>query len=91
MGQAPMLNLCVPSPLIDNGEEYNMKSLVAVVAVLFLPLLAAGCLGETSPLKVTFASNRDGSYEIHKMNADGSNQTRLTNNQAIDEWPDWSP
>ena len=31
-----------------------------------------------------FVSNRDGNNEIYVMNADGSNQTRLTNNPAID-------
>ena len=25
------------------------------------------------------------------MNADGSGQTRLTENEAVDSWPSWSP
>lgn len=25
------------------------------------------------------------------MDANGSNQTRLTNNSAVDYWPSWSP
>jgi Tol biopolymer transport system component len=37
--------------------------------------------------KVVFHSIRDGNYEVYVMNADGSNQTRLTNNPA----PSWSP
>ena len=32
--------------------------------------------------KIAFSSDRDGNYEIYVMNADGSNQTRLTNNPA---------
>ena len=28
--------------------------------------------------KIAFTSGRDGSHEIYAMNADGSNQTRLT-------------
>jgi TolB protein len=36
-------------------------------------------------------SDRDGDYEIYLMNADGSNQTRLTNNPASDGWPCFSP
>lgn len=41
--------------------------------------------------KITFSSNRDGHYEIYVMDADGSNQTRLTNNSAEDAVPAWSP
>ena len=36
-------------------------------------------------------SNRDGADEIYVMNADGSNQVRLTNNPAYDMSPAWSP
>jgi TolB protein len=41
--------------------------------------------------KIAFQSDRDGNLEIYTMNADGSGQTRLTNNGAIDEHPKWSP
>jgi Tol biopolymer transport system component len=42
--------------------------------------------------KIAFTSTRDGNNEIYVMNAaDGSNQTRLTNNTDIDEFPAWSP
>ncbi len=41
--------------------------------------------------KIAFASNRNGEFEIYVMNADGSNQTNLTNNPADDEYPSWSP
>ena len=41
--------------------------------------------------KIAFASDRDGNWEIYVMNADGSNQTRLTNNSAVDRQPTWSP
>ena len=36
-------------------------------------------------------SDRDGTIEIYVMDADGSNQTRLTSNPAIDMAPDWQP
>ena len=47
----------------------------------------------TSPLhgKIVFYSARDGNHEIYKMNSDGSNQTRLTFNEASDTYPVWSP
>jgi Tol biopolymer transport system component len=43
--------------------------------------------------KIVFRSERDGfaNSEIYSMNADGSNQTRLTNNAAEDKEPSWSP
>ena len=41
--------------------------------------------------KVVFVSNRDGTEEIYSMNYDGSGVTRLTENNSIDLYPDWSP
>src|SRR5207302_2193555 len=41
--------------------------------------------------KIAFVSDRDGNFEIYVMDADGSNQTRLTNNPAHDGEPAWSP
>ena len=40
--------------------------------------------------KIAFCSNRDSNNEIYVMNADGSNQTRMTNNPAIDNGPSFS-
>jgi len=41
--------------------------------------------------KIAFESTRDGNDEIYVMNADGTGQTRLTNNAAHDFRPSWSP
>jgi Tol biopolymer transport system component len=41
--------------------------------------------------KIAFMSTRDGNWEIYVMNADGTNPTRLTNNDDLDQDPDWSP
>src|SRR5258708_3914474 len=49
--------------------------------------------------KIIFRTDRDGQApfrsfdagEIYVMEADGSNQTNLTNSPAIDGWPKWSP
>jgi TolB protein len=41
--------------------------------------------------KIAFVSDRDGNQEIYVMNADGSSQTRLTNNSDPDIEPTWSP
>jgi Tol biopolymer transport system component len=41
--------------------------------------------------KIAFTSNRDGNREIYSMNADGSDQTNLTNSPADDFAPAWQP
>jgi Tol biopolymer transport system component len=38
-----------------------------------------------------FQSDRDGNFEIYSMNADGTNQRRLTQNDVTDAYPNWSP
>ena len=44
-----------------------------------------------SNTRIAFDSNRDGNWEIYSMNADGSDQRRLTNNIYDDNFPSWSP
>jgi Tol biopolymer transport system component len=42
--------------------------------------------------EIAFSTNRDGNFEIYKMDADGSNQIRLTNTPDGFSWePTWSP
>src|SRR5918992_52807 len=64
-------------------------------SVFFLPLdanqSAFGTLGGPNE-QIVFFSDRDGNQQIYVMNAgDGSNQTRLTNTNACDCNPSWSP
>jgi Tol biopolymer transport system component len=40
--------------------------------------------------KIVFTSDRDGNQEIYVMNADGSEQTNLTNNSANENYASWS-
>jgi Tol biopolymer transport system component len=40
---------------------------------------------------IAFTSARDGNYEIYVMDADGSNQRRLTDDAGSDRQPEWSP
>jgi Tol biopolymer transport system component len=61
---------------------------ILILIVLFigvLPVVAA----ENG--KIAFVSNRDGNFEIYAMNADGTDQTCLTKNPALDGDPSWSP
>ena len=41
--------------------------------------------------RIAFVSQRSGNAEIYVMDADGSNQVRITNNAAHDTDPAWSP
>lgn len=41
--------------------------------------------------RIVFSSNRDGNFEIHVMNADGSSQVNLTMDAGGDGQPDWAP
>ncbi|HEY6584811.1 MAG TPA: DNRLRE domain-containing protein, partial [Gaiellaceae bacterium] len=44
-----------------------------------------------APSRIVFESTRDGNSEIYRMNADGTNVTRLTNSPAVDTRPTLSP
>lgn len=48
-----------------------------------------GKLGKQT--KIAFTSERNENFDIHVVNADGSELKRLTNNPAWDELPAWSP
>ena len=39
---------------------------------------------------IVFESTRDGNPEIYVAAVDGSGVTRLTDNEQLDEWPQWS-
>src|SRR5262245_37465980 len=41
--------------------------------------------------KIAFTSDRDGNLEIYVMNADGTDQVRLTNSAGVDDFPTFSP
>jgi Tol biopolymer transport system component len=51
----------------------------------------AAALAARSNGKIAFSTTRDGNSEVYVMNADGSGQTRLTNDPAFDGDPAWSP
>jgi alpha-tubulin suppressor-like RCC1 family protein/subtilisin family serine protease len=75
---------------------YNNSIWVSRVGAYDLRRLTQGP-GDSHPrhspdgTRIVFQSTRDGGSEIYVMNADGSNQTRLTNNSFPDTAPSWSP
>jgi Tol biopolymer transport system component len=82
----------VPCLLITGGIGILICLAVIVVYVIRqAPNIAL--VQTTAPAgRIVFVSNRDGNAEIYVMDADGSNQTRLTNNfeQMDDNLPAWS-
>ena len=66
---------------------------IAMSAVLTLVVVVGfGCGGGGgNGNKIAFVSERNGNAEIYVMNPDGSDQTRLTVNNAADSEPRWSP
>lgn len=66
-------------------------ALVAVVSTLIGISSSAQAAFPGANGKIAFTSDRDGNNEIYIMDADGSNQTRLTNNPAADNYPRFSP
>jgi Tol biopolymer transport system component len=59
--------------------------LARAVVLLLMPTVLA-----SAQEKIAFSSSRDGNSEIYVMNADGANQTRLTNNSTEDFEPAFS-
>ena len=71
-------------------KKHAALSMLFLAAVLILlPADAFGLLRQNG--KIAFVSFRDNNYEIYVMNADGTGQTRLTNNTLLDLTPVWHP
>lgn len=41
--------------------------------------------------RIAFGSNRDGDYEIYTIESDGTDLTKITDNEYTDAYPTWSP
>ena len=63
----------------------------ALVLSLLIQMQIAGHSYAAGRPKIVFSSTRDGNSEIYVMEIDGSNQVRLTHDQANDTEPSWSP
>jgi Tol biopolymer transport system component len=46
---------------------------------------------QLSNTEIAFVSNREGTWDIYVMNADGSDPQRLTNTPQSEGAPSWSP
>jgi TolB protein len=69
-----------------------IPAVVAMAAALALAATPAHATfpGQPNTGTTAFHTNRDGNFEIYKMDDTGNNETRLTNNTASDLTPSWS-
>ena len=69
--------------------KYNLAHLilVIVVALVLTPLMVCAA----PPAQIAFVSERDGSWNIYVMDANGRNQQKLTNTRRGNWHPSWSP
>ena len=83
--------------LIVYKGEYPQQGIVVMNADGSAPRLLADDASAASPAgspngqSVAFMSQRDGNWEVYRVNLDGAGLTRLTNNGANDGLPVWSP
>jgi hypothetical protein len=69
-------------------EKTMTRKMILIMFCLSAGLMIASASHvNAAPEKIAFESDRDGNPEIYVMNPDGSGQTRLTNNTAIDSSP----
>jgi uncharacterized repeat protein (TIGR01451 family) len=76
---------------VFRGNRLGVAVVVAVLGSLFGPVSLADAAFPGAVGKIAFVSDRDGNDEIYVMNANGSGQTRVTNNSADDREPASSP
>lgn len=81
--------------VVNSGNELknvNTGEYIALKDGRTLPIGFRIEVGAVHPTReVAFISDRDGNSEIYAMNADGTDQTRLTNDPATDAFASWSP
>jgi Tol biopolymer transport system component len=73
--------------IIFVGNPYLFKGRVHTT---YLPLVMRSYTSPGEP-RIAFVSERDGDLEIYTMNVNGTGLTQLTDNDARDEGPSWSP
>jgi TolB protein len=82
---------------VDSFEVTGMSGEVMTTATQInaVSVFETGKIAFFSPpqhgWEVAFVSERDGNPEIYVINADGSNPRRLTDHEALDGGPTWSP
>lgn len=72
--------------IYKSGSDLNIGTATAITAntgVNWQPTWSS------NSLQIAFSTNKDGNYQIYKINADGTGQTRLINNAFDCTFPSW--
>ena len=81
-----------PSLLLGRGTPYGATGRASSSST---PSVESSAGALSLPLRPTIAymvwEEGSGTWEIYTMASDGSNRTRLTQNEVDDTWPSWSP
>lgn len=66
---------------------------VALLALVLMLIwnVPSKSISQEDPEQILFESQRDGNSEIYLMNADGTDVQNLTQNEAVDNFAEWSP
>lgn len=80
--------LIVSAAILLNGDGKDSGKAMFVPGATAFPVVSTN-----TPGRIAFVSEQDGNPEIYVMDADGSNQLRLTHNfpEMEDDFPNWSP
>ncbi len=82
-------------PRVDGASRarilLTVVLLLSAISVVNLPAGADPDLPEPPPGTIAFVSERTGADELYVMDVDGSDVTRLTDNDGFDRAPAWSP
>ena len=84
------MNTIYKSKIITKCHR-NILSVICLSTFLFVTAAFTQTPALRANGKIAFTSDRDGNREIYVMNADGTNQSRLTNNSTVDDHPTFSP
>ena len=74
-GIMPLMVLALPASSCGNAEDPPPKTATTT---------------RSAPVQIAFTSDRDGSLEIHVMNADGSTRSALPTTRRRISSPSWS-
>ena len=96
---APTYNLSAADPVYIGWHGFNISDrwfggAIDEVRISDVPLQPSEFIGYPfvePPKYVVFDTNRDGDYEIYRMDEDGSNLVNLTNDPGNDYMPSASP
>jgi Tol biopolymer transport system component len=76
----------------DGSDVVNLSSVgVSGTGVAETPSCDRWPVWSPDGSKIAFLSDRNGDWDLHVMNADGTGQRRLAGNPGLDRAPAWSP